>query len=119
MHPLPFDRTVAAPVAQFAQVVWNWDWELFLKMAGLSILTGLGIWCSLWAKRWLGQQDGTLSAREELKSHQSLLEQGLLTQEEFDRVKARLESQDAGQAEPQQAPAQSEANKPEPPAAQP
>jgi hypothetical protein len=67
-----------------------WDWELILSLVGLTFLIALGLWCILKVKRW-GQSQDTLSPQEELASHQSLLEQGLLTQEEFDRVRARLE----------------------------
>ena len=78
-----------------AQVAW--DWELILVLVVFSFLVGLGLWCILKVKRW-GQRQETLTPQEELAGHQAMLEQGLLTQEEFERVRARLEAR-AAQAE--------------------
>lgn len=96
MWQAPLDRVVVA------QVVW--DWELILSLVGLTSLIGLGLWCILKVKRW-GQQSDALSVQEELASHQSLLEQGLLTPEEFERVRARLEGPIAKDQESSEPPA--------------
>jgi hypothetical protein len=69
----------------------DWDWELIFLVIVLSVLMGLGIWCIVWVRRW-GQHDETLTPQQELASHRAMLEQGLLTQEEFDRLRTRLES---------------------------
>ena len=76
----------------FAQVVW--DAELFLTMGGLACLICFGLWCILKVKRW-GQSQDVLSDQDELANLQSLREQGLLTQEEFDRIRARLEARNS------------------------
>lgn len=73
-----------------AQLIW--DWELILTVGGLACLIWLGLWCILKVKGW-GRREDVLSAQEQLKSLQLLREQGLLTQEEFDRIRAALGDQ--------------------------
>jgi hypothetical protein len=81
-----------------AQVTWD------LEMIGLIILlTGLiflGVWAIVWVKRWRQHNQQTRhSPEEEISSYRQLLEQGVLRQEEFDRVRIRLEQKSRGHPE--------------------
>jgi len=67
-------------------------WDLIVLSIALVLLVILGIWGIIRVKRW-GQHDEQtfLSPEEEIAAYRRLLEQGVLSQEEFDRVRARLE----------------------------
>jgi hypothetical protein len=77
------------------------DGRLIVWTICLAALLILGVWGIIWVRRW-GQHDKQtfLSAAEEIAAFRRLLEQGLLTQEEFDRVRARLEQSNGVPADP-------------------
>ncbi len=91
------------------------DWYRLLELISLSILLTaliiLGIWGIVRIRRWSqNDRQTTLSTDEELAAFRNLLEQGSLTQEEFDRVQSRLK--EPGRTEASSAPSPNSAPPP-------
>lgn len=66
----------------------------------LAVLITLGVWAVIRVKRWR-QHNECLSPEQDLSSFRQLFEQGLLQPEEFERVRARLETPASPAAGPQ------------------
>ena len=52
-------------------------------------MIGVGLWCIFKVKRWRQHQE-VHAAQDDLASLQSMRDRGLLTQEEFDRIRVKL-----------------------------
>lgn len=81
----------AGPASLIAQFRLNS--ELVQAMLGLTAVIFLGVLVLLWFNRWRRRAAAPPTPDDELKHYRSLYEQGLMSHEEFERLRAHLDAQ--------------------------
>jgi len=70
------------------------SWDVWIAIAALAALVALGSWAIYRVKRWREELAANTvdQTPDTLAHYQQMMDDGLLDPEEFDRIKARLES---------------------------
>lgn len=80
-------------------ILWaeGFDWELVLLGTGLLVLLIIGFWMVMRVRRWQNEEQAErLTSAQQLEQYQSLLEEGLLAPEEFEKLRRKLDPSQPG-----------------------
>jgi hypothetical protein len=79
--------------AGFALWAQTFDWELVLLGVALLAVLFIGFWVVLRVRQWQKDEEAArLTPQQQLDGYRALLDQGLLEAQEFEKLKARLET---------------------------
>jgi hypothetical protein len=95
-----------------AALAFNWSDSILLPSLGLIIVLLAGAAVIVLIRRWRGQDDApSVSPTEQLAEYRSLYDQGVMSKEEYDRLRAMLEGKTRAEMKLSAAPAPSRQTK--------
>jgi hypothetical protein len=74
---------------------FQWDFELIALAAVLAGMVAAGALAVYRVKRWRNESEEPATVEDQIEHYQSLVDEGELDPEEFDRIRARLEHETA------------------------
>jgi len=78
---------VFAEIADLGQTL-----EVIGTIAGLLAAIGVGVWAFVWMRNWRRRLADEAISEEPIETYQQMLDDGLIDDQEFDRIAARLQT---------------------------